>query len=427
MRIQLLIVLSFLGACTPLTQSSVNSGSNPKVLNFIDYAYEPQVRTIMLHPATGHQEALLQPAVTRIGQWNLVLEFDDLTPNRENYYAKIIHCNYDWTKSILMDLDFMAQYNEFPINNFEFSVDSHIPFNHYWFNIPPVKLPGNYLIIVYRGSDKNDLILSKRFMVYDSQVSFQNERNLVGAGNVASLNQQINFTISYKNLDVLNPLDNIKVAVRQNQRWDNLAMDIKPSFVREIEKEIEYRFFDEKKMFKGGNEFRFFDLRSLNQPGRNVAKVDKSVKPFEVFIQRDKPRTNEVYSQLPDINGGFILDNYDYRSVNFSNYAYVNFTLASKPLPGNIYVTGAFNYWNLDDENIMYYDSAAKEYQSRILLKQGRYDYQYLIKSDALPPYYLEGSHFETENGYEILVYYRPFQPKADMLIGYLRLEKNQR
>jgi hypothetical protein len=405
----------------------VNSGSNPKVLNFIDYAYEANVRTVVLHPAINDPRTLLQPAVTRLGEWNLVLEFDELVPNRDTYYAKILHCNYDWTKSDLMDLDFMTEYNEFPINNSEFSADSHIPYNHYWFNLPPVKLPGNYLLIVYRGSDKEDLILSKRFMVYDNRISFENERNLIGAGSIASLNQQINFTINYKNLDIINPLENVKVAIRQNQRWDNIATDLKPSFVREIEKQIEYRFFDENKMFKGGSEFRFFDLRSLTHPGRNVATVNKNVKPFEVYIERDKSRKDEVYSQIPDLNGGFILDNFDYRDATFSNYAFVNFTLLSKPIQGDVFVAGAFNYWNLNDENRMVYDSINKAYQSTILLKQGWYDYQYLVRSKSLPPLHFEGSHFETENAYEILVYYRPFQPKADLLIGYIRLEKNKR
>src|SRR5688500_14440720 len=148
-------------------------------------------------------------------------------------------------------------------------------------------------------------------------------------------------------------------------------------------------------MFKGGNEFRFFDLRSLNNPGRNVARVIKTVKPFEVFIERDKSRADEVYSQLPDLNGGFIPDNLDYRDVAFTNYANVNFTLAaSKPYPGNVFVTGAFNYWNLNDQNKMQYDSVAKAYVARVLLKQGWYDYQYIIQSTKIPPYLLEGSHF---------------------------------
>ena len=327
-----------------------------------------------------------------------------------------------------MDLDFLTDFNEFPINNFEFSVDTHMPYVHYWINLPPVKLPGNYMVVVYRGTDKNDIILSKRFMVYDSRVTFENEQSLIGAGSIASLNQQINFTVNYKNLEVINPMENINVNIRQNRRWDNMATDIRPSFIREIEKELEYRFFEPEKMFKGGNEFRFFDLRSLLYPGRNVARVVKNTKPYEVYIERDKSRANEVYSQLPDINGGFIPDNLDYPDPAFTNYAYVNFTLVPpKHYPGNVFVTGAFNYWNLNELNKMRYDSLRNEYTARILLKQGWYDYQYIVQSPDVPPYVLEGTHFQTENLYEILVYYRPFQPQADLLIGYLRLQRNPR
>jgi hypothetical protein len=417
-----------LSGCTPIPQSSQNSASNPKTIRFADFAYEPEIRTAVIRAGFNNAQTFLEPAVTRLGDWNLLLEFDDLRSQRENYYARIIHCNYDWTRSDLMDLDFLNEFNEFPINDFEFSVDTHIPYVHYWMTLPPVKLPGNYLVLVYRGSDKNDIILSKRFMVYDQRVSFENERNLVGAGNLASLNQQINFTVNYGHLEVINPLENIKVAIRQNRRWDNMATDIRPSFVREIEKQLEYRFFEPEKMFKGGNEFRFFDIRSLNNPGRNVARVNRTVKPYEVFVERDKSRADEVYSQLVDMNGGFIPDNLDYPDAAFTNYAYVNFALAAtQPFSGNVYVAGAFNYWNMNAQNRMQYDSIQKEYRARVLLKQGWYDYQYIVQSPDLPPYFLEGSHYETENMYEILVYYRPFQPKADLLIGYIRLQRNPR
>ena len=428
MKSKVLIFLCFLVGCTPLSQSSQNSSSNPKALRLHDFAYEPQIQTVVIRPGFNDPQTYLEPAVTRLGDWNLLLEFDDLRDQRDTYYVRLIHCNYDWTRSNLMDLDFLSAFNEFPINNFEFSVDTHIPYVHYWVTLPPVKLPGNYVAVVYRGSDKNDLVLTKRFMVYDSRVAFQNERNLIGAGNIASLNQQINFTVNYKNLDIINPLESVNVAIRQNRRWDNIATDIRPSFVREIEKELEYRFFDPGKMFKGGNEFRFFDMRSLINPGRNVLRVNRTVKPYEVYVEPDKSRADEVYSQLPDLNGGFIPDNLDYPDAAFTNYAHVNFTLlAPKPYDGNVFVSGAFHYWNLNDENRMRYDSITKTYHARVLLKQGWYDYQYLVQAQGVPPYILEGTHFETENFYEIFVYYRPFQPQADLLIGYMRLEKNPR
>lgn len=427
MKIKNLIIICLLSACTPLVQSSINSGGDTKILRNIDYAYEDQIKTIIIRPAYDDPQSYMLPAVTQLGQWNLMLEFDDLRAERNNYYARIEHCNRDWSKSMLQDLDFMNTFNEFPLTDFGFSVDTHIPYTHYRFSLPAVKLPGNYLVVVYRGGDKQDIVLSKRFMVYDNRVSFENERNLIGAGSMASLNQQINFTLSYKNLEIINPMENINVSIRQNQRWDNIASEVKPSFIREVDKQLEYRFFDDAKMFKGGNEFRFFDLRSLISPGRNVASVNKNVKPFEVYIEKDKSKSNQVYSQLPDYNGNFIPQNFDYNDENFSNYANVNFTLAAKRLPGEVYVTGKFTHWNLTSENLMQYDSLHQEYHAKILLKQGWYDYQYYVKSPPLPPYFFEGSHFETENAYEILVYYRALQPRADLLIGYIKLEKNQR
>lgn len=419
----LLLAIVFLAGCTPITQSSVNSESNPKALKLIDIAYEPEIKTIQLHPVN----APMEPAVTSMGRWDLLLEFDDLRTDRDSYYARVIHCNYDWTKSDLQDLDFLNVYNEFPITNLEFSVDTHIPYVHYWMNVPPVKLPGNYVLLVYRGTNKDDIILTKRFMVYDNLVSFQGEKSLIGAGAIANVNQQLNFTVNYKNLEILNPLIDVHVSISQNHRWDNVIRDVKPSFVREIEKELEFRFFEESKMFNGGSEFRFFDLRSLNYPGRNVATVIRTAKPFEAYVEKDKSRSHEAYSQYDDLNGAFNIDNLDYRDLAFTNYLNVNFTLSSPPVNGDVFVAGGFNNWNLNNENKMQYDSAQKSYTAKMLLKQGWYDYQYVVRSKDLPYFHFEGSHFETENFYEIFVYHRPYQPRADLLIGYMRVEKNPR
>jgi hypothetical protein len=389
----------------------------------MDIAYEPEIMTVQLHPGN----APIEPAVTPLGNWDLLLQFDDMRNQRDNYYARIVHCNFDWTKSELQDLDFMSMYNEFPINNAEFSVDTHIPYVHYWLNLPPVKLPGNYVVVVYRGSNKDDIILSRRFMVYTNQVTFTSEGNLLGPGNLASVTQQLNFTINYKDVEILNPMVDVHVNISQNHRWDNVIRDAKPSFVREIEKELEYRFFEESKMFSGGSEFRFFDLRSLNYPGRNVATVTKNVKPFEAYIAKDKSRAIEAYSQYDDLNGAYKIENLDYRDIVFANYVNVNFALASPPVKGDVFVTGAFTNWNLTAENKMSYDSAQSIYTSRMLLKQGWYDYQYVVRSKELPYYHFEGSHFETENYYEVFVYHKPYQPRADLLIGYIRVEKNPR
>ena len=81
----------------------------------------------------------------------------------------------------------------------------------------------------------------------------------------------------------------------------------------------------------------------------------------------------------------------------------------------------------MNQESKMRYDSAIESYTARVLLKQGLYDYQYVTKSTSVPPYYFEGTHYQTENFYEVFVYYRALRPNADLLVGYVRLEKSSR
>jgi hypothetical protein len=398
-----------------------------KELSFTDQVYEEQIRTVTLRAESSRTPSV--NAVAPLNQQNLLLEFDDLVETRDNYYAKLIHCNYDWTKSSLMDLDFMKVYNETNVNDYQYSSNLYLPYVHYKFQVPAVKLPGNYLLIVYRNGDKEDLILSRRMMIFDTRVSMAQDNQLAGAGTLKATNQQINFALNYQNVQVQNPMQNIHVVIRQNQRWDNARNDVKPSFIREDISELEYRFFDQDKQFDAGNEFRFVDFRSLNFPGQNTGTLNKSVKPFELYVQPDKSREGMAYAQYRDLNGAFNIENLDYQEGAITgNYVFVNFQLnAPKAVNGDVYINGALTNWQRGEENKMTYNSSISAYEGRMLLKQGWYNYQYWVESKTLPGNYFEGSHFETENYYEVLVYYRPFQPNADLLIGYFGIPVNPR
>jgi len=410
-------------ACTPTPYYGTTDISEKK-LQLKDWKYEPQIRTVLLRPSENTSVNLL-PAVTSLDNYNLVLNFDDLRRQNDFYYASIIHCNYDWTKSGLSNLDFLDSFNEFPINQFDYSVDTAIPYVHYQFSLPRVKLPGNYVLIVYRGTNRDDLILSKRFMVFDNQVNFIPESGLIGPGAFAQTNQQVNFTIKYRNLEIVNPMDNVWVVIRQNQRWDNMVSGLKPNFVREGNRELEYRFFD-RSFFTAGNEFRFFDLRSIRAPGQNVYKVERIENTTLAILDPDVNRSTQRYSQYLDLNGNFAIENLDFGDgPRRGDYLNVRFTLPSKNINGKVYIMGAYNGWNKTIENEMYYDAANQFYTADLLLKQGWYDYTYHVESNELPVHHFEGSHFETENWYEIMVYYRPFKPNADLLVGYFTLGLN--
>jgi len=383
----------------------------------------------LLYPRLNDMRDPLRPAVAAIQNQNLLLEFDDLQGQRSNYYVKIIHCNYDWTKSSLMDLDFLLDYNEFPINEYDASSSTSVPYIHYYFQVPPVKLPGNYLLVVYRESDEEDLLLTKRFMVFDNQVNLITDSQSQGLGNLSTSNQQLNFKINYSRLDVINPMESIQATIRQNQRWDNVRMKVVPSFIREDKRELEYRFFDQDNQFKAGNEFRFVDFRSLNYPGRNTGKLDRSKRPFHLSVLTDKSREHEVYSQYADFNGNYIIENLDNRDgATSGDYVFVTFTLASThTVTGNVHLIGALNNWDHSGESKMNFVSNKSIYEKTLFLKQGWYDYQYWVEGSRENGFALEGSHFQTENLYEVFIYYRPFRPNADLLVGYFQLPVNAR
>ncbi len=398
-----------------------------KELSFTDKAYEPQIKTVQLYPDSDNPQDFLQPSSTPIHQQTMVLEFDDLQDNRNNYYAKLIHCNYDWSKSQLMDLDFLENYNEYNLTDYSFSNSTYSRYVHYRFKVPPVKITGNYLLIVYRD-DQKDLILSRRMMVFDTQIGLAKDDQMLGTGNLNRANQQFNFIIDYGDIQVINPAESIHVNMRQNQRWDNAKFNLQPSFIRDTDSELDYRFLDDSWQFNGGNEFRFADFRSLNYPGQNTGRINKSVKPYELNLGIDAPREG-AYAQYRDLDGNYVIDNLDYGEPQITgNYLYINFTLkCATPYNENVYVIGKFNDYQRSEASKMKYNSAIGAYESRQFVKQGWYDYQYVLESKNQSLTSIEGSHFETENVYEVAIYYRPFRPNADLLIGYYLIPVNPR
>lgn len=403
------------------------SAIGQKTLLFEDKVYEPQIKSVQFH-RSDNNGSVTSTASAFINESNLVLAFDDLQSDRVNYYAKLIHCNFNWTKSSLSNLDFLSEYNEFPINDYAYSGNTHIAYVHYRFPVPQVKIPGNYLLIVYRDGNQADLILSRRLCIYSQDVNLAVDNQLAGTGTLRASNQQLNFIIDYSRVEILNPMEAVHVVIRQNQRWDNARMDVKPSFLRDGNSELEYRFFDQDKSFNAGNEFRFVDFRSLNFPGQNTAKLNRTVKPFQLYVQQDRSRAAEAYTQYNDLNGGYQIENRDAPEANVSSkYVETTFSLDSKPLADDLYLVGAFNGWDRNEENKMKYYAEKGTYETTLLLKQGFYNYQYLVDSPSVDANYIEGNHFETENVYEVLVYNRPFRPNADLLIGYFVIPVNPR
>ncbi len=423
-------LLIFAG-CVPLDQAttSLSTGSSgTKKLELDNRAYEENVKTVRLYPQQDSYDEVIQPAVIPLQtNRNLILEFDQLYGDFQSYYARLIHCDANWEKSRLNNNDFLSQFNDFPITDYQYSFGTRIPYVHYRWIVPSVKRTGNYIIKVYRQGNEADLILTRRFMVYDNRVQIDALVGMSDGITERDFNQQLNFSVRYPDLTAMNPLEEFNVVIRQNKRWDNLLDQLPPTALKEDLRTIEYRYFNLENNFQGGNEFRFFDLRSINVLGQNIASLDRKENRVDAFILKDELNIHRLQGTFQDINGEYVIDNLETDPANItSDYVFVHFFLKSPPISESIFVLGALSDWQSTDENLLTYDSQLEGYTKTILLKQGWYNYMYYMP-ESNDPYHFEGSYFETENLYEIFVYYRPIGALADQLVGYSNIVHNRR
>jgi hypothetical protein len=138
-------------------------------------------------------------------------------------------------------------------------------------------------------------------------------------------------------------------------------------------------------------------------------------------VALDKSREEQAYAQYADLDGNFAIENLDYIEPTLScQYIFVDFTLVADQLKNaDVYVMGNYNHFAKTEENKMKYNKATSAYETTIVLKQGWYDYTYYVDSPILPATYFEGSHYQTENLYEVFIYYKSLTPMADLLLGY--------
>jgi hypothetical protein len=427
------VLLSFI--VLPLTaQTGDDDYVNDKVLKYDDYVYSPHIRTVQFHETSWEYAA---PIIALNGGERLELSFDDLEGDQKQYSYTFVHCNADWTPSDLMVSEYLDGFYDINILNFSFSVNTFQKYTHYMAVFPQPNSvrftkSGNYLLCVYANGDPKNLAISRRFMVYDDKLRITaGFRQPIGGGDQEK-KQQMDFTIHTGNYDLTNPFKDMKVVLTQNNRWDNAVTDIKPTFMNGTQ--LIYSL-DDASTFRGGNEFRYFDTRSLRFLTERVKEIyrDKELMNH-VTLHPDENRSAKPYIYYPDFNGNFVIRNREsHGNMDIeADYVYVHFFL---PYPvaeaqGNFYVMGKLTDWRMNRMSRMTYNYTLLGYEAKLYLKQGFYNYIYVLSDDAKKggdETVTEGSHWDTENDYNVYVYHRKFGTYYDQLIGFKKLNSLRR
>ena len=419
-------------ACVPLEQQQgYGSAAAQVAVRYEDYVYNQSIKTVQCYVATGVPDEVLEPPVQSLRQERpIMLEFDRLNAGPQRLVAKIVHCNADWTPSGLNETQYLNEFNEFFITDVQNSVSTRVPYVHYRFRVPRVKLSGNYLLQV--SEEGGSLLITRRILIYQDLVTVVAKLGNPTGPTGRFSRQPVEFNIFYKDYELINPSQEVKTVMRQNHRWDNAKLYPRPTFIRDDVRRLEYVFFEPNDHFLGLSEFRPFDTRSIRFNGIGVASINLDVTPVVVNLEPDRNRQGLAYSQDPDANGKLLINNREYGNGEVNgDYTYVDFLLRTpEEQNGSVYILGGLTDWNLDNEARMRYNAELQGYVGRLFLKQGYYNYYYAFKannSSEADAAHFEGSHFSTNNIYDILVYYRPPGSRADLLIGYEEIVFNKR
>jgi len=384
--------------------------------------FRPEIKSVEFYNA---KKPASFPIITLGSPEKVLLAFDNLRGGTQNYSYTIEHCDANWNSSNLSTSDYLKSYSDDKITDYSYSTTTLQKYTHYQLRLPneniAPKIPGNYVLKVYEDGDQSKLVLTRRLYVVSPKIGISAEIVPSNDNSTRQTNQKINFTLNYGALKVQNPGAEIRTVIMQNARSETSILNTEPTYIRGTQ----LVFSDvTQNDFPAGNEFRHFDTRSLKLNSEHILRIIRGDTSNTVLLLTDPDLGQPAYSFQYDLNGRFYVLNQDGVDPRTdADYAHMYFTLSTKRSPdeGTPYIAGQFNDYRLDDNSKMHFDPASGKFAASLFLKQGVYDYTYVWVDKAGKADYtaLEGSHFETENDYQLLVYYRPAGARWEELIGY--------
>ncbi|MBP5999128.1 MAG: DUF5103 domain-containing protein [Sediminibacterium sp.] len=399
----------------------------------VDKILDPNIQTVLVFPK-GKPLAL--PVIGLNTQEELLIQFDDLAAQYQQYYFTIELMDIHWQPVALNPFDYIRGLTQNNIRDYTISSIAQQSYYHYSFSFPtascrPTK-SGNYLMKVYKQGRGNELVFTKRFFVIEQDVPIAASIQEPFDGTISKSHQKIQVALDVKKINFLQP-ERLQVAVLQNTRFNDLLISNAPSFIRG--NQIEYNA-DRDFVFPAGKEARWLDLQNLRFKTDRIAQIQQLGTGTNIILKPDQSRTTIPYYTFKDLNGQFIISNSEsIRNEDQNDYAHVLFTyLPKNGIPyqdKTLYLAGALTGNQLDSNARMQWNNAKGQYEKWLQLKQGYYSYNYILRADQSPNpmhdfMWTEGDHWETENSYTIFVYYRVAGSRYDQIIGFSSLNSIQ-
>lgn len=382
--------------------------------------FDPTFRTLKIQRSDNF---FLPPVISLRGDEALTLTFDRLGEDRDFLRYRLLHCNADWQPSGLVESEYLSGFNDLAIEDYAFSQNTFVHFINYRIELPAEELrplvSGNYLLQVYDEQNPGETLLQARFCVSEgaveimAQADSQTDRGLNGEF------QQLDVILDTGPTAIRNPYSDITLTVEQNAVPGTDAVVIRnPQRVQG--NRVIYEHLNEL-IFPAGNEFRRFETVRADYPGMNVDSVRYVGPGYHAYLRHDRPGRDRSYSYDQTQSGRFMVREYNATDADLgADYVTVHFTLEMPEIiDAEVYVEGEMTLGRYSAQNRMRYDRDRHAYTLEMPLKQGSYNYRYVVKSAVgNDPYFIDGNKYETRNEYTVKAYVRQPGERADRLVG---------
>jgi len=364
-------------------------------------------------------EDLKPSAIIELGK-PIFLSFDDLQADEKEYQYRIKRFDENWQPTQLNESEYIDGFASDIITDIIQSTGTLQSYTHYSLQIPndntSILLTGNYIIEIL--NDNDEVVFSKAFIVYRQDINVGMQVKWPTDVNLRNSMQFIDFSIYKNGYTILNESESLTIKIFQNNDLSYSLNFHQPTFYQGDQWIYHY---PNEALFEGINEFRRFETKDLR--GYNYGVKYQELNDLYDFY----PYTasfRDQYSYYKDIDGAYILNSTQAPDdINTeADYVNVHFSFDGTLNPDEkIYVIGRFNDFNPTDDYQLKYQEKSGKYEVSVLLKQGYYDYMFVTKNkqNQIDIAAIEGSFAQTENDYNILVYYRAPGSRFTKVIGY--------
>lgn len=383
--------------------------------------YDEGIRSL----AVSNPDDFMAPPVIRLATNDrLRINFDMIGEERSYLRYRLIHCNADWQPSRLLEHEYLDGFNEAEVEDYGYSTNTFVRYVNYNIDIPNSAMQptvsGNYILQVYPEGEPDNILFQTGFYVTENTAIMTGCATPRTDFGFNTEYQQIEIVADVAGTEVQNPWQDLILNVMQNNVAYSQRTSTRPLRVEGTRVVYSH---DPSLVYKAGNEYRRFETVRADYPGMNVDSVGFVGRIHQAWLIPDEPRKGKGYAYDRTQHGRFKIDEYNSTDPDMgADYVMTHFTLAMSELPGSdVYVDGDFAHGQYGRQNRMTYDSVKSAYIADIPLKQGSYNYRYVVSEgeggsiDAGP---IEGNHYETDNEYLVMLYLRRPGSRADRLIS---------